>query len=653
MDTFRKQLNKEEKARAKEEKAAEKAEKLAAKNAPKPEVIYDDFTELFDKEAYDAEKAAEAAAVEAVKAEARALKEAKRDEKDAKREAKMSDKYDAATEKSIAKHEKKAELKVLGRDSIKENKDRKIAAREAEKADRLAKANAPKPMPLYPDPELLFNEVDVETKTLIETAPGDVLEGYRPKMVAAADLIRASKEDKQLKLLIKKDKGTVKRVKRELATLELAEKYVDNGSLDLADTKTVVKDAKQFKKDEFEKRLIKDYDNEIALELADEEKIKLAAEDKITRARVKKLEKRAKTYGKNGKFMLEYGSTYDPEWDGEFNHYGLPEIHPYTEGVKLSTSRRRTDKKERFSYFNKNNLSELAKLQCKTDINMVEARVEYDYIALQLDVAKFEQDYSGEFRNKKEKRWYRESKEKLKNLKNKIASAKRFEELDNERYYSVVATNFDKVKLPDKADRDELIAMREELMRLLDIRDEINKDLYELYTGTESGMKGSIKGRAKVTLKARKRAHAGYSRFFRVINKRRVTRNEKMRIFDKMDEIVELKGEVAKIKYILRNEKPQGKVKRAYQKELKGAKRDIRILKKAVQSSTIKALRKAKKREVRTWTMILAYSVLILLSLFTLSMVWFGPEVLRASKEFIFPENMHQYIDFLIKNWPF
>ena len=76
---------------------SEKAEKLAAKNAPKPEVIYDDFTELFDKETYDAEKAAEAKAIADAKAEAKALKEAKRDEKDAKREAKMSDKYDAAT----------------------------------------------------------------------------------------------------------------------------------------------------------------------------------------------------------------------------------------------------------------------------------------------------------------------------------------------------------------------------------------------------------------------------------------------------------------------------------------------------------------------------------------------------------------------------
>ena len=502
---------------------------------------------------------------------------------------------------------------------------------------------------VYPDPELVFDSVDLETKTLIETAPADVLEGMRPRVTSVADLVRAAKEDKQLKILIKKDKGTVRRVKRELETLELAEKFVDSGALEMADTKTVVRDAKKAKKDEKDLAVIKDYNEQVARTLEDKEKLYIAEDDKLTTARNKKRLKRAK---KSGKFMLEYGSTYDPEWDGEFNNYGLPEVHPYTEGVKLSTSRRRSPKKERLSFFNKKRLGELSREQCATDLKMINARIEYDYTALELDVAKFEQDFSGEFRDKKEKRWFKESREKLRNLKLKLASATKFEKLDNDRYYSVVATDFDKVDLPVKADREELVAMREELMRLLDIRDEINGELIELYTGTENGMKGSTKGRAKVTLKARKRAHAAYGRYFRVLNKRRVTRNEKMRIFDKMDEIVALKGDIARITYILRKEKPNGKLKREYVKELKGAKRDVRILKKSVERSTIKALKRAKKREVRMWTMIGAYSALILLSLFVLAMVTMGPEILNASK-LLLPENLHQYIDLILSKWPF
>ena len=475
-----------------------------------------------------------------------------------------------------------------------------------------------------------------------------MLEGYRPKVVRVTDIVRASKEDKRLTLLIKKDKGTQKRVKRELEELELAEKYVDSGALEMADAKTVEKDAKLAKQDEKDQRVIKEYDAEVARELEDEEKLYLAEDDKLRTARNKKRLKRAK---KSGKFMLEYGSTYDPEWDGEFNNYGLPEVHPYTEGVKLSTSRQRTAKKERLSYINKKNLTELAREQCATDLKMVEARVEYEYTALELEVAKFDQDFSGEFRSKKEKRWQKNSRDKLKGRKQKLAAAARYEKLDNDRYYSVVTTDYDRVELPAKADREELVAMREELMRLLDIRDEINTELFGLYSGTENGMTGSIKGRAKVTLKARKRAHGRYVRYHRVLNKRKVTRNERMRIFDKMDEVVERKGDIARIKYILRKEKPQGKVRREYLKELKNAKRDVRIMKKTIERSTIKALKRARKREIRMWTMILAYSALIAIGLFALAMVTMGPEILRATK-LITPESFHQYIDMLLNNWP-
>ena len=193
--------------------------------------------------------------------------------------------------------------------------------------------------------------------------------------------------------------------------------------------------------------------------------------------------------------------------------------------------------------------------------------------------------------------------------------------------------------------------MREELMRLLDIRDEINGELIELYTCSDDGVRSNIKGRTKVTLRARKRAHAGFNRYFRVLNKRRVSRSEKLRIFDKMDEIVEITGEIAKLRYILRRERPSGKTRRQYVKELKAAKRDVRILRKSVERSTLKALKRAKKREVRTWSMIFAYSALIALALFVLAMVTMGPEILRASK-LILPENLHQYVDMLLNNWP-
>ena len=361
--------------------------------------------------------------------------------------------------------------------------------------------------------------------------------------------------------------------------------------------------------------------------------------------------KRLKKADEAGKFMLAYGSTYDPEWDGEFNNYGLPEVHPHTEGVKLSSGRRRTDKKEKLAHFDKKKLSALSREQCDTDNKMIEARVIHDYTALELEVSMAEHEFSGEYKTRTEKRWLRDSKEKLKNLKNKIAAATKYEKLDNERYYSVVATDFETVQLPAKADRDELISMREELMRLLDIRDDINVKLLEIYTGTEDGRRGNIKGRAKATLFGRKRAHARLRRYYNVLMKHRVTRNEKLRIFDKMDEVVALKGDLARLKYILRKEKPTGKLKRECLKDKKRAKRDIRILKKSIERSTIKALKRARRLERRRRAMIISYAILMLLAIATIGMVVAGEHILEATKLLV-PESFHQHIDFLIDKWP-
>ena len=407
----------------------------------------------------------------------------------------------------------------------------------------------------------------------------------------------------------------------------------------------VVKDKKRSSRERRDQRAVSLFERN----LTKGEMIEFVTEHDKTFARNQEQIRKAKG---SGKFMLEYGSTFDPEWDGEFNNYGLPAVHPYTEGVKLPTGRTRTPKKERFTGFDKKKLTALANEQCETDNRMIAARVEYDFIALELEVAKVEQEFSGEYSSKKEKRWLRDSKKKLKNLNHRMDSALRYEKLDNERYYSVVATDFDKVDLPAKADREALIGMREELMRLLDIRDEINTQLVELYTGSENGAKiSNIKGRAKAVLKARKRAHNKFRRYYALLNKHRVTRNEKMRIFDKMDEIVDLKGQIAKCNYILRKERPVGKVRRECIKDKKRAKRDVRIIKKSIERSMAKVLKKARRRERRIRAMMMAYIILAILGIVGLVIALIGPQILEASKMFI-PEDFHGYIDNIVNGWP-
>ena len=639
-----KQYKTEAKERKAEEKEAEKAAKAAAivaaaaaAEAAKP--VFADFTETFDQEAYDADKQAIADAEAKAKADAKAAKEAEKADK----ENESYNSVIAAYNEKNTVDEEAAEMLAL----VKQDKeDRRTINKNAKlkaKAERLAAFAKDEPEVIYPDPVLVYDEHDIAGADVTLPGLGDVLVGDTPKIVHVAETRRVAEEDRKLKILITKDKRRVKKVQRELEILELAGKYVDDGSLEMADSKVVVKDASLAKREYKYLSAVKEYEAKL-----EDKELLYFAEDYD--AQLKKNKNRLKRAKKYGKFMLEYGSTYDPEWDGEFNNYGLPEVHPFTEGVKLSTGRVRTPKKEAISYFDKKKLTALSQQQCDTDNQMIEARVEYDYIALELEVSKVEKEFSGEYRNTKEKRWLRDSKTKLKNIKRRIASALKYEKLDNERYYSVVATDFSRVELPAKADREELVAMREELLRLLDIRDDINAELLELYTGTENGMKGSIKGRAKVVLKARKRAHAKFRRYHKQLSKHRVTRNEKMRIFDKMDEVVDLKGQLAKIKYILRKENPAGKVRREYIKEKQHIKRDIRILNKSIERTAIRALRKAKKIELQKRAMITAYVLLGTILLGAFVVYTMGPALLEASKSFL-PEDIHQYIDQIKSLW--
>ena len=649
MLALNKQYTKEEKERAERARAADKAIAKAAKTLePLQENIYPDFTETFDEIQYanDLQKDVDVAiARDLKKHETKIERDIAR--KNA-RDDKLIAKYDSTIGKRLTSSAEEKELIALAKSDEKETKQRAKKYKKLLMADMAAAVKADETGShgvVYPDPEYLPDEFDDKYLEFTAANPGDVIEGKIPRITSVAEIRRAEKEDKQLAMLINKDKKRLKKLRYDIETLDIADKYVEDGSLEMADARTVMKDAKLFDREEKDRRAVKEYEKEL-----EHREMEYFAEDYAIRLRTNK--KRLKRAEKYGKFMLEYGSTYDPEWDGDFNNYGLPEVHPYTEGVKLARGkRRRTPKKERLSYFDKKKLSALSREQCNTDNKMIEARVQAEYTALQLEVARVEQEFSGEYRTRKEKHWLRNSREKLKNLRLKIATALKYEKLDNERYYSVVATDFERVELPAKADREELVGMREELMRLLDIRDDINAQLLELYTGKENGMRGSTKGRAKAVLRARKWAHARLTRYYRVLNKHRVTRNEKMRIFDKMDEVVDLKGQLARANYILRKERPVGKVKREYLKERKIAKRDIRILKKSIERSTVRALMKARKREKQERAMVLAYSIFVLLGLFVACMIFMGPTILEATK-FLVPENFHKYIDIILKHWP-
>ncbi len=552
------------------------------------------------------------------------------------REVMAADTYERTLEKKTTAEAKKEDL---------------VKADEAEKAEKRARADLQKAdlsgayraskaraeTQVYPDPESVLDGIDIDMDGALDSG-ADLVDGAPVTLTADPDYRRIKRENRQLELLIKHGRKRAKKTAEEIETLELADKYSSSGSLGLADQATVVRDAKFYKQEKKDRKAVRAYEEHIA----EGDLIDFEREYTISVKNAKKKLKKAK---KTGKFSIEYGSTYDPEYDGDFNNYGLPEVDPLTADVKLTTSRRarRQPRRERFAHFDKKRLTTLSNSQCETDNKLVEARVRAEFLALELDVAKSEMQFSGDFETRKEKKWRKESKKKLLTLKTRIASAVKFEKLDNKRYYSVVATNFDNVDLPKSADRDELIVMRDELMRLLDIRDELNVQLLDLYTGTENSMKGSYEGRVRAELRARKRAYRKYRGHFKLISRKRVTRQEKLRIFDKMDEVLDLRGDLARINYILRKEKPAGRLLAKYKKEKRRIKRELRVLRKVIDHISIKALRRAKKRSIRIRNMIISYTLLILLVLGIFAVVTMGPQLLEAIKPYL-PENIASLI---------
>ena len=188
-------------------------------------------------------------------------------------------------------------------------------------------------------------------------------------------------------------------------------------------------------------------------------------------------------------------------------------------------------------------------------------------------------------------------------------------------------------------------------MQLIDLYNGNDTDARKKSKRSKKKKVGNNKGRVKATLVARKRAHTGLKRRFKALNKRSVYRGDKIRIFNKMDEVVEIKGDIARIKYILKKEKPVGKLRRAYIRDIKCAKRDIRILNRSIERSTVRALKNAKKRRRRSLAMTFGYFSLIAIAMFVLALVSMGPDFIEMIKNIV-PADYHSYIDTFLELWP-
>ena len=100
-----------------------------------------------------------------------------------------------------------------------------------------------------------------------------------------------------------------------------------------------------------------------------------------------------------------------------------------------------------------------------------------------------------------------------------------------------------------------------------------------------------------------------------------------------MDQYLDTACELAKVKYILRNERPAGKMLAEYKLDKRKLKGELKILHGIIERAGKKAIRKANKRSIRDRVMFISYGILVALILIACIATAFGPQIIAMIKE--------------------
>jgi hypothetical protein len=276
------------------------------------------------------------------------------------------------------------------------------------------------------------------------------------------------------------------------------------------------------------------------------------------------------------------------------------ESTPIDENIEKTIPRTRAEKKA---------LTKKIKAQIVRDLELVDIRYESERrsLAFQNDMDAYRYSKaSGKEEKKKAK-----NQDRLSAIKTTKKDAIEYEKLDNERYYMLVGMDTDRARLPKKTDRSELCAIRERLVELLDRRDRLNNKLIELYTGKDSDKKGGVAGADAAERKARQKEYNEQRRLVQLIMKRKISQNEKEKIFALLDMRIELVGTLAASRYRVKKDKLRGRAKKEQLKLQRSVKQQLKKNKhqidKLVKRANVKSLKrtKANKQRIAGWIVLI------------------------------------------------
>lgn len=164
-------------------------------------------------------------------------------------------------------------------------------------------------------------------------------------------------------------------------------------------------------------------------------------------------------------------------------------------------------------------------------------------------------------------------------LKKANQVALKYEQADNDRYYSVVMTDPEFVQTKKKrVNRIKLDSLRSRLIVLLNKRDEINSKLSSLYTGTEVNLDGSSVNQKWRHVKnaAAEAAIRKDMKLAKRVSKLPASEGEKQRIYTLMNKRLDAKSTLELCKYRLKKENNTVRVRRDLKEDIKMSKRIIK-----------------------------------------------------------------------------
>ena len=219
------------------------------------------------------------------------------------------------------------------------------------------------------------------------------------------------------------------------------------------------------------------------------------------------------------------------------------------------------------SKYTERELRRIVKDRCETDINLIRERYEHRLAALRLEYAGAKLRFDKKSRIPDGSRSESEIYADIAATEHRMSRAVKREKKYNKRVFTPILTDYKTAPLSSSKNREHLMELRAELFLELEKRDKINKEAMALLLGEDGSTRGGLGDKSAAEIKGKKRAYKKQKKVDDLIHKYHVSRQDSKRLYEFMDEYIECAGELARVTYTLKNEKPSRFLKKSLKKE--------------------------------------------------------------------------------------